>query len=478
MKKILITLISAICTFSSVLAGQNKILVTFFSRAGENWEVGNVERGNTAIIGEYIQQLTNADIFEIEPVVPYPVDYYETIEVARKESSKDARPQIKGELPDLSEYETVIIGSPIWNGAPPMIMHTFYEALPELAEKTLVPFGTHGGSGVASCTSLIKKYFPSAEILAAFGMSGSAVRNEDAKDKVEKWLNDIGILPLSEEETTYQAIDLGLSVKWADCNVGATVPEEYGGLYGWGDPTGTLTSETIDDYPSANPPASICGTEYDIATAKWGKDWRMPTQAECEELATKCTWEWTTVNGINGMTVTGTNGNSIFLPAGATRTGVTVSNQVGQRGNYWSGTLWPDNTNFASYLYFYSDATRVQPARSNRRYIGMSIRPVFNDEGAGVNDVRLDEQREFSVIINGSSLQVYNLSEGTPILVYDIMGKTIYTGKEHQVNLTKSGVYLIRANNITKKVFILKSNKAALTNSNPSSQRREARRTS
>jgi hypothetical protein len=136
----------------------------------------------------------------------------------------------------------------------------------------------------------------------------------------------------------YEAVDLGLSVKWASCNVGATTPEGYGGLYGWADPSGTKISTNSDDYPSANPPSEISGTEYDIARAKWGGKWRMPTKAEVQELSGKCTWTWTTQNGVDGMKVVGPNGNSIFLPAAGYRIGTDMY-QVGTYGYYWSGTL-------------------------------------------------------------------------------------------------------------------------------------------
>lgn len=233
--------------------------------------------------------------------------------------------------------------------------------------------------------------------------------------------------PAFTETDQYESVDLGLSVKWATFNVGATSPTDLGGLYGWGDVTGTNHSENNDEYPSANPPASICGTEYDIATKMWGSEWRMPSQAEMVELAEKCTWEWTTVDGVNGMTVTGTNGNSIFLPAAATRTGDTVSGMVGKRGNYWSGTLWVSDNKFASYLYFYDDASRVQPERSNRRYIGMSIRPVTSSS-TGIK----------GVVIN----------ETTETAIYDLNGRRIYNTD----NL--KGIYIIKDSKGTHKVIL------------------------
>jgi hypothetical protein len=167
------------------------------------------------------------------------------------------------------------------------------------------------------------------------------------------------------------SVDLGLSVKWASCNVGATTPEEYGGYYGWADPTGTKTSANLDDYPSANPPSEISGTEYDIARAKWGGNWRLPTQAEVQELISSCTWTWiTTPNGVNGMKVTGTNGNSIFLPAAGFRryTGLAV----GMEGRYWSGTLDNSEANDAYHLVF--NSTYLLDSYS--RYLGFTVRPV------------------------------------------------------------------------------------------------------
>lgn len=172
-----------------------------------------------------------------------------------------------------------------------------------------------------------------------------------------------------------EAVDLGLSVKWASWNVGASAPEEFGGRYGWADPTGEKQTTELDDYPSATPPADICGTEYDIARAQWGDGWRLPSQAEFQELVDNCTWEWTEVNGVTGRRATATNGNSIFFPAAASRDGETVSNQVGQRGCYWSGTLYPGNdARYAYYFYFYEG--NQQPTRNNRRYMGYSVRPV------------------------------------------------------------------------------------------------------
>ena len=113
------------------------------------------------------------------------------------------------------------------------------------------------------------------------------------------------------------AIDLGLSVKWASCNIGASSPERTGGYYACGETEvkSNYTWETYKYYANGKYTSigtSICGTQYDVAHVKWGGQWRMPTLAELKELVNECTWTWTTLNGVKGMKVTGPNGNSIF----------------------------------------------------------------------------------------------------------------------------------------------------------------------
>jgi hypothetical protein len=144
-----------------------------------------------------------------------------------------------------------------------------------------------------------------------------------------------------------EPVDLGLSVKWASFNVGASKPEEYGILFGWADVTGKKTSTSNDDYPSASPPKNIPGTEYDAAHVLWGGSWRLPTRDEQLELVEGCAWEKTELNGVAGYRVTGKNGNSIFLAASGGRIGTRLLYQV-SGGDFWSGTL-SDNTDEAYY---------------------------------------------------------------------------------------------------------------------------------
>ena len=172
---------------------KGKMLVVYFSRADENWQVGYVERGNTAIMVDYIKDLADVDVFEIMPETPYPAGYEDCKTVATAEFNNGTRPAIKTAITNLSEYETIFIGGPIWWARPPMIFRTFFEAHPELDGKTIIPFGTHGGSGVGSYKTLIQEYFPNATVLKSLGISGSSIRNASSKATVENWLKRLSV---------------------------------------------------------------------------------------------------------------------------------------------------------------------------------------------------------------------------------------------------------------------------------------------
>ena len=171
----------------------------------------------------------------------------------------------------------------------------------------------------------------------------------------------------------YEYVDLGLSVKWATCNIGADSPEDYGNYYAWGE------TETKDTYTSSNSVTygvemdDFSGdAEYDAATANWGSPWRIPTEAEIKELQSSCTWTWTTMNDVNGYEVTGTNGNSIFLPAAGYRSSSSLS-YAGSYGHYWSSTPSPSSTDYA---YFLSLEDSSVGGGLFTRYRGRSVRPV------------------------------------------------------------------------------------------------------
>ena len=170
------------------------------------------------------------------------------------------------------------------------------------------------------------------------------------------------------------AVDLGLSVKWASFNLGATKPEDYGDYYAWGETEpkenyswstykfGTSSSgpfskyNTISSYGSIDN-KTVLEPEDDVAHVKLGGKWRMPTDAEWAELRTKCTWTWVTNyngSGINGGLVKATNGNSIFLPAAGYRDATNLYN-AGSGGRYWSSSLSPDYPSGAFIVVFGSD---------------------------------------------------------------------------------------------------------------------------
>lgn len=166
-------------------------------------------------------------------------------------------------------------------------------------------------------------------------------------------------------------VDLGLSVKWATCNVGASSPSAYGNYYSWGETT------TKSDYSSSNRSMSdISGNrQYDAARANWGGNWRLPTKAEMEELENQCTWTWTTQGGNNGYRVTSKkNGQSIFLPASGYIYG-TLLLEAGEHGCYWSSTPNGNETNFAYSLYF--DSSGSICVYWINRSCGRSVRPVL-----------------------------------------------------------------------------------------------------
>ena len=183
------------------------------------------------------------------------------------------------------------------------------------------------------------------------------------------------------------AIDLGLSVKWACCNVGASSPEGYGGYYAWGETEeksdysrGTYkywsdrNGDGWDGYTEyQNIGSNISGTQYDVAHVKWGGSWRMPTKDEIEELVNNCTWKWTTYNGVNGRLVTGPNSNSIFLPGAGYRVGTELVDR-GSYGFCWSATS-DEYVGGIAYILGFNNGNSYWGSWGSRRD-GHTVRPV------------------------------------------------------------------------------------------------------
>lgn len=197
-------------------------------------------------------------------------------------------------------------------------------------------------------------------------------------------------------ENGYEYVDMGLSVKWATCNIGATKPEEYGNYYAWGE-TETKSTYSWTNYrfrASGDSPDNVKFNKYstdriygindcrntleledDVANVKWGGKWHIPTEKERDELYNNCIWTWTTLNGTKGYLVTskkpGFTDRSIFLPA-AGFIDDTGLHYDGSFGAYWSSSLVTD-CRYVWYLNF--DSEKIQMYGS-LRYYGFSIRPV------------------------------------------------------------------------------------------------------
>ena len=176
-------------------SGSN-ILVVYFSRTGEQYRVGVIDKGNTAIVADMIIEATGADSFEILPQEDYyPYTYDELTDVAKQEQNENARPAYAGEVPDLSQYDTVFIGAPVWWGDWPMICYTFFESNAEaLSGKTLIPFSTHEGSGLSGFDRKLASAIPNSTVGEGLAIQGNDAQNnqDSVNDKVNDWLSGLG----------------------------------------------------------------------------------------------------------------------------------------------------------------------------------------------------------------------------------------------------------------------------------------------
>ncbi|WP_455653493.1 flavodoxin [Phascolarctobacterium sp.] len=160
-------------------ANNGKALVVYYSRSG-----------NTEAVARMIGNETGADLFRVTTVKPYPEEYRAATEQARAERDSNARPAINGRVEALAAYDVIYIGVPNWWSTMPMPMFTFLEQH-DLSGKTVVPFVTHGGGGVANCVSDLKKAVPNADVLEAFVVSGSNAAN--VQSDVRAWLQRLGL---------------------------------------------------------------------------------------------------------------------------------------------------------------------------------------------------------------------------------------------------------------------------------------------
>lgn len=205
-------------------AAAPRVLVAYFSRAGENYNVGAVregspsaayagyiEKGNTALLAEAIAEALGADLFAITPVKPYPEDYASMLRVAQEEIDADARPELAGQVENMAQYDAVFIGYPIWHGRMPQAILTFLESC-DLAGKTVIPFNTHEGSGQSGTQQVIERALPDSTVLQGLAVRGKTAQEdpEETRALVNEWLEGLNMGKANPEEaavlSAYEAI--------------------------------------------------------------------------------------------------------------------------------------------------------------------------------------------------------------------------------------------------------------------------------
>ena len=155
------------------------VLVAYFS-----WS------GNTRTVAGYVKELTGGDLFEIATVKPYPTEYRQCTEYAKKEQQADARPVLKGKVADMSSYDVIFVGFPNWWGMAPMAVWTFLDSY-DWTGKTVIPFCTHGGGGEQKCFSDFRRHIGKAKTKKGFICNGGTVGS--VRPQVEAWLKETGV---------------------------------------------------------------------------------------------------------------------------------------------------------------------------------------------------------------------------------------------------------------------------------------------
>ena len=238
---------------------------------------------------------------------------------------------------------------------------------------------------------------------AAIELYGAEARNGVVDIKTKMGVTKDSKQPLlsTKEKSAHEYVDLGLSVKWATCNIGAEKPEEFGNYYSWAEvePKTSYTLTNYKFYMSGNSNNDVKFSKYsfdesnkksfynhydqtnlfnddDVACVKWGGNWRMPTKEEMDELRNNCSWTWIILNGVTGYKVTsmksGYKDRYIFLPAAGYRD-ITNDNNVGSAGYYWSCSLRSGIYNCACNLYL---SPGYWENDITYRYRGLTVRPV------------------------------------------------------------------------------------------------------
>ena len=166
-----------------------KVLIAYYSRRGEhyvNGDVVNLEKGNTEIIAEFIQEFTGGDIFQIESKKEYSENYFKCIDEAKEELEKKVMVELKENIDSIDEYEYIFLGYPNWWGTIPMVVATFLDTN-NFDGKIIYPFCTSEGSGLGTSISSIKKYAPGSVIKDSLSIHGA--ESDGSKDKVKMWID-------------------------------------------------------------------------------------------------------------------------------------------------------------------------------------------------------------------------------------------------------------------------------------------------
>lgn len=169
-----------------------KNLIVYFSRTGENYEVGVIEKGNTHIVADFIAENIQADMFELKPATPYPKDYHECTDVAKHEKEVDARPAFIGKIEDFDTYDTIYLGYPNWWSDMPMIIYTFLETY-DFNGKTIIPFCTSSSEAFIGKEE-IEQYAKGSTVLEGLGIRGKYCQEnpDNVKSEVKDWLKRLG----------------------------------------------------------------------------------------------------------------------------------------------------------------------------------------------------------------------------------------------------------------------------------------------
>ena len=166
----------------------NKILIAYYSRKGQNYvgsRIVNLPVGNTEVAAKMAQAIAGGDLFEIQTVKSYPVDYTETTKVATVEKRTNARPELSTHVMNMEQYDTILLGYPNWWGTFPMAVFTFLEEY-DFTGKTILPFCTHEGSGMGISERDIQKLCTGAEVVPGLAIRGGNVK--EANDIIKSWI--------------------------------------------------------------------------------------------------------------------------------------------------------------------------------------------------------------------------------------------------------------------------------------------------